>query len=72
MIEESIGGQSEKDFISKISIAYKEARESMYWLKLLKATDYLSQEQADSLLKDAEELCKIIGKIQITIKTRNS
>jgi len=71
-IEESIGGQSEKDFISKISIAYKEARESMYWLKLLKATDYLSKEQAESLLKDAEELCKIIGKIQITIKTRNS
>jgi four helix bundle protein len=71
-IEESIGGQSDKDFLSKISIAYKEARESMYWLKLLKATDYLSQEQADSLLKDAEELCKIIGKIQITIKTRNS
>jgi four helix bundle protein len=72
LIEESIGGQSEKDFISKISIAYKEARESVYWLKLLQATDYLSEEQADSLLKDAEELCKIIGKIQITIKTRNS
>jgi four helix bundle protein len=71
-IEESIGGQSDKDFLSKISIAYKEARESMYWLKLLQATDYLSEEQADSLLKDAEELCKIIGKIQITIKTRNS
>jgi four helix bundle protein len=44
----------------------------MYWLKLLKATDYLSKEQAESLLNDAEELCKIIGKIQITIKTRNS
>jgi len=72
MIEESIGGQSDKDFLSKISIAYKEARESVYWLKLLQATDYLSEEQADSLLKDAEELCKIIGKIQITIKTRNS
>jgi four helix bundle protein len=72
LIEESIGGQSEKDFISKISIAYKEARESMYWLKLLQATDYLSEEQADSLLKDAEELCKIIGKIQITIKSPNS
>ena len=71
-IEESIGGQSEKDFISKISIAYKEARESVYWLKLLQATDYLSNEQAESLLNDAEELCKIIGKIQITIKTRNS
>jgi four helix bundle protein len=72
LIEESIGGQSDKDFLSKISIAYKEARESVYWLKLLQATDYLSEEQADSLLKDAEELCKIIGKIQITIKTRNS
>jgi len=71
-IEESIGGQSEKDFISKISIAYKEARESVYWLKLLQATDYLSNEQAESLLNDAEELCKIMGKIQISVKTRNS
>lgn len=71
-IEESIGGQSDKDFLSKISIAYKEARESMYWLKLLQATNYLSQEQANSLLADAEEICKIIGKIQITLKARNS
>jgi len=71
-IEESIGGQSEKDFISKISIAYKEARESVYWLKLLQATDYLSNEQAESLLNDAEELCKVMGKIQISIKNRNS
>ncbi|MDZ7936463.1 MAG: four helix bundle protein [Emticicia sp.] len=71
-IEESIGGQSDKDFLSKLSIAYKEARESIYWLKLLKATDYLTEEQADSLLKDAEEICKILGKIQITLKNRNS
>lgn len=71
-IEESIGGQSDKDFLSKISIAYKEARESIYWLKLLQATDYLNQEQAENLLADAEEICKILGKIQITIKSRNS
>ncbi len=71
-IEESIGGQSDKDFLSKISIAYKEARETAYWLKLLKATDYLSEEQAGSLLHDAEELCRIMGKIQITLKSRNS
>jgi four helix bundle protein len=43
-VEESIGGQSEKDFLSKLSIAYKEARETMYWLKLLLATDYLKRE----------------------------
>ena len=71
-IEESIGGQSDKDFFTKITIAYKEARETIYWLKLLFATNYLKQEQADSLLKDAEEICKIIGKIQITMKKRNS
>lgn len=70
-IEESIGGQSDKDFLSKLSIAYKEARESVYWIKLLQATDFLSQQEADSLLNDAEEICRIIGKIQITLKNRN-
>jgi len=69
-IEESLGGQSDKDFFTKVTIAYKEARETVYWLKLLLATDYLNQEQADSLLKDAEEICKIIGKIQITTKDK--
>jgi len=71
-IEESIGGQSDRDFLMKVTIAYKEARETVYWLKLLLATDYLSQEQADSLIKDSEEICKILGKIQITMKNRNS
>ena len=71
-VEESIGGQSDRDFLSKLSIAYKEARESMYWLKLLQATNYLTNEEANSLLNDVEEICKILGKIQITIKKRNS
>ena len=67
-IEESIGGQSTKDFLSKISISYKEARETIYWLKLQQATEYLSQEEASSLLQDTEEICKILAKIQITLK----
>jgi four helix bundle protein len=71
-IEESIGGQSDKDFISKLSIAYKEARETIYWLKLLRATSYLTKEQVESMLNDGEEICKILGKIQVTMKTRNS
>jgi len=71
-VEESIGGQSDKDFISKISIAYKEARETIYWLKLLQATDFLTQQQADGLLNDADEICKILAFIQKTIKSRNS
>jgi len=71
-VEEAIGGQSDKDFFAKLTIAYKEARETVYWLKLLFATDYLNKEQTESLLKDAEEICKILGKIQITMKNRNS
>ena len=71
-IEESIGGQSDRDFFTKITIAYKEARETVYWLKLLLATDYLNQEQANNLLSDAEEICRILGKIQISMKIRNS
>jgi len=71
-IEESIGGQSDKDFLTKVTIAYKEARETAYWLRLLLATDYINKEQADSLLNDANEICKILGKIQISIKKRNN
>jgi four helix bundle protein len=71
-IEEAIGGQSTADFLSKLSIAYKEARETCYWLNLLKATEYLADEMANSLLNDATEICKIIGKIQIALKARNS
>jgi four helix bundle protein len=69
--EEAVGGQSKADFISKISIAYKEARETKYWIRLLKATDYLDESQAESLLNDLDEILKIIGKIQITSKTNS-
>jgi four helix bundle protein len=40
-VEEAIGGQSEKDFISKMTIAYKETRETNFWLRLLRDTDFL-------------------------------
>ncbi len=69
-IEESIGGASDKDFLHKLTIAYKEARETIYWLKLLHATQYLPDEVFNSLHSDAEEVCKILGKIQITIKNK--
>ena len=70
-VEEAIGAQSPGDFLHKLSISYKEARETMYWLKLLQATDYLTDELANSLLNDCTEICKIIGKIQTTLKSRN-
>jgi four helix bundle protein len=70
-IEEMIGAQSGRDFFSKLSIAYKEARESLYWLKLLEATEYLSVEEVKPLKIEAEEISRIIGKIQISYKKRN-
>jgi four helix bundle protein len=67
-IEESIGGQSKADFFAKMTIAYKESRESKYWIRLLRDSDYLTIEQSDDLLKDVEELLKIIGSIQKSIR----
>ena len=67
-IEESIGGRSDKEFLFKLEISYKEARETIYWLKLLKATDYISTSEFGSIHKEAEEICKILAKIIITLK----
>ena len=67
-IEESIGGHSKADFYAKITIAYKEARESKYWIRLLRDSDYLTIEESEGLLKDVDELLKIIGSIQKTIR----
>jgi four helix bundle protein len=51
-----------------MTIAYKESRESKYWIRLLRDSDYLTIEQSDDLLKDVEELLKIIGSIQKSIR----
>ena len=67
-IEEAIGGQTEKDFFAKLTISYKEARETHYWIRLLKDTSSLSNEEAQSLLNDVEELLRIIGSIQKTLR----
>ena len=67
-IEEAIGGQSKKDFISKISIAYKEARETKYWLRILKDTGFVDKKEFDSMIKDCDELLKIMTRIQKTLK----
>ncbi|HMS35151.1 MAG TPA: four helix bundle protein [Ignavibacteria bacterium] len=67
-IEEALGGQSRKDFLSKISISYKEARETNYWLRLLRDSQLLEESMFTELNSDSEELLRILGKIQITVK----
>ena len=68
--EEAIGAQSDADFINKLSIAYKEARESLYWIRLLNKTGYLSEKEYSSIYKDGEELIKILTKIIKTSKDK--
>lgn len=59
-IEEAQGGISKADFSAKLSISYKEARETKYWIRLLRDTDYFTETSANSLLTDADELCKLL------------
>jgi four helix bundle protein len=71
-VEEAMGGQSRADFAAKLGIAYKEAREAQYWIRLLRETAYFSESEADSLLHDVVELQKIIGSIRVTLKTTST
>ena len=67
-VKEGVRGQSKADFISKMSIALKEASETEYWLELLYKTDYLNENQYKSINGDCEELIKILMSI---VKTSN-
>ncbi|MEH6764995.1 four helix bundle protein [Aequorivita antarctica] len=67
-VEEAIGGISKKDFRAKMSISYKEARETQYWLKLLRDTNYISPEKFDALNTELTSILKILYKIIETSK----
>jgi four helix bundle protein len=69
-VEEAIGGQSRKDFLSKISIAYKEARETKFWLRLLRDSNSMDTAHSDELIYQVEEILRIIGSIQRTTKSK--
>lgn len=68
--EEAVGAQTRKDFYSKFSIAYKEARESRYWIKLLIATSDLTEKESTTLLSDIDEINKIIASILFTTRKK--
>jgi four helix bundle protein len=64
-VNESIAAQSKKDFISKMAIASKEARETKYWIELLSETGYLNktEDSVQSLKIEIEEIIKILTSI---------
>jgi len=70
-VEEAQAGQSKADFISKLSIACKEARETHYWLRLLSATELVPESRLTELLDEANQLIAILTTV-IKKTRRNS
>ena len=59
-VSEAERGQSKPDFISKMSIALKEANETEYWLRLLYASEYLNEAEFTSMSRDVNELISLL------------
>ena len=68
-VAEANQGQSRADFVSKLSIALKEAVETEYWLCLMRDSDILTAAQAESLIDDCLEIKKILIAILKTTKS---
>jgi four helix bundle protein len=71
-VKEAIRGFSKKDFRFKLGIALKEASESEYWLELLFETEYISDNQFQSIHEDCIELIKILTAILNSSKEDNN
>jgi four helix bundle protein len=66
--EEAQAAQSKPDFVSKNSIALKEARETHYWLRLLIAAEIMSEKKLAELIDEAEKLKRILGSIVVSAR----
>jgi len=70
-VEEALAGFSKKDFTAKMSVASKEARETHYWLRLIRDAGLIGLNQVKLLLTDSETLVKILTSIVKTSSTKN-
>jgi four helix bundle protein len=62
-IHEGLNGQSKRDFLMKMNIALKEAGETQYWIKLLTASDILTEHESKSIHEDCVELVRMLTAI---------
>lgn len=72
LVAEAEFGQSKSDFISKLSIALKEANETLYWLSLLKDSNFIEEKMFLSIKPDIEELIKLLVSSINTAKKNNA
>jgi len=68
--EEACGAESRADFVHKLGIVLKELKESRFWLRVVQQTELLPPPRVEPLLKECEELCKIIAQSVITAKKK--
>lgn len=71
-VAEAFFAQSDADFIAKLYISRKEAGETIYWIELLKESSYIGCDEADSMIKDCEELLKLLTSSIKTMKSKQS
>ena len=69
---EATRAQSKNDFIAKMSIALKESYETDYWLRLLKDTSYITEEEFKSIYVDCQDISNILAKILITSRSKQN
>ena len=70
-IREAQNAESTADYIHKFSIAQKECDETIYWLELLNAANYLTKEEVSSIHSEAKELLKMLRSTILTLKQKN-
>lgn len=71
-VAEAFFSQSDADFIAKLYISRKEAGETIYWIELLKESLYIGCDEADSMIKDCDELLKLLTSSIKTMKGKQS
>ena len=70
-VAEATCAMSEKDFLAKMYIAFKECAETQYWLELLKETDYLTENEYNSINNDNSELKKLLSSITKSLREKD-
>jgi four helix bundle protein len=69
-IEEASAAQSRKDFIAKMSVASKEARETLYWLRLLRDSNICTEKELAGIIAESQEIIKMLTAIVKTTQTK--
>lgn len=70
-VEEAQAGESRADFIHKMGVAQKEARESLYWLRVLAGSEIVTRDRVEPLTRETEEILNVITSIILNTKRKS-